>query len=345
MSRQPRIEYQGACYHVMARGDRREAIVTGDEDRKLFLETMEEAIQRTGWKVHAWILMDNHYHWALETPEPNLVAGMKWFQNTYTRRINTRHRLWGHVFGGRYKSIVIEPEAEDSGEPFLYLGTLIDYIHLNPIRARMVRTQEGKGLLDYAWSSLSQAYAISASKRPAWMEIEKGLAARNLQDTVFGRQRYVKILEDIAQGEAAKRCGYREIEGQSLNSTLQRGWYWGSEAFKEKLLGMAGKKKPGNRNYKSSAQGKAKREEEAQEWIEKGQRHFEIGEEELDSSKGSYGPKVAIAWALHRRTTISQGWIAQRLRMKSAANVSQQIRRWTPEGAKARQWKELVKNC
>lgn len=89
----------------MARGNRRERIVHNDGDRECFVETPGEACHRTGWEVFAWVLMDNHYHLAVRTPEANLVAGMSWFQNSFTRRINTRNRLWGHLFGGRYKSI------------------------------------------------------------------------------------------------------------------------------------------------------------------------------------------------------------------------------------------------
>jgi REP element-mobilizing transposase RayT len=89
-----RLEYPGAFYHVMARGNRRERIFTDDTDRRFFLGALAEASGMTGWRVHGWVLMSNHYHLMLETPEPNLVAGMKWLQNTYTRRYNTRHRLW-----------------------------------------------------------------------------------------------------------------------------------------------------------------------------------------------------------------------------------------------------------
>lgn len=110
MPRSPRIEFPGACYHVMARGNRRQHIVFGDEDRALFVDTLTQTCSRTGWDVFAWVLLDNHYHIALRTPEPNLVAGMSWFQNTFTRRINVKHHLWGHLFGGRYKSILVEDE-------------------------------------------------------------------------------------------------------------------------------------------------------------------------------------------------------------------------------------------
>jgi len=98
MPRTVRIEYAGAVYHVMCRGDRREAIFLGDADRELFLATLAEMCARTGILIHSYVLMTNHYHLLLETPQPNVVAGMKWFQGTYTQRFNARHRLSGHLF-------------------------------------------------------------------------------------------------------------------------------------------------------------------------------------------------------------------------------------------------------
>jgi len=88
MPRQARIEYEGAIYHVMNRGDRREDIVDGDADRELFVLTLGEACAKCGWEVHAWRLMRNHFHLAVETPLGNLVAGMKWFLGAYTIRYN-----------------------------------------------------------------------------------------------------------------------------------------------------------------------------------------------------------------------------------------------------------------
>jgi putative transposase len=92
----------------MARGDRRESIIGGDKDRRMFIETFGEACEKTGWLVDARVLMSNHYHLVLRTPQANLVAGMRWLQNTYTRRFNVRNQLWGHVFGGRYKAVLVE---------------------------------------------------------------------------------------------------------------------------------------------------------------------------------------------------------------------------------------------
>ena len=132
MARRARIEFSGAIYHVLDRGDRREAIFRTEEDRKLFLDTLGEACRRTGWRVHAYVLMSNHYHLLLETPQPNLISGMHWFQSTYTVRFNRRHRLSGHLFQGRYKAVIVDPEEGS------YFVTLSDYIHLNPVRAGLV---------------------------------------------------------------------------------------------------------------------------------------------------------------------------------------------------------------
>lgn len=101
MPRQVRIEYEGAIYHCLARGDQREPIVVDDSDRTQFVRLLKELMDKTGWKLFAWVLIDNHYHLAFQTPEPNLVAGMQWLQNTWTKRFNARHGLWGHLFGDR----------------------------------------------------------------------------------------------------------------------------------------------------------------------------------------------------------------------------------------------------
>ena len=146
MPRQVRIEYEGATYHVMCRGDRREAIFADDHDRQTFLRTLAEVVGKTGWRLHAYVLMSNHYHLLLETPEPNLVRGMTWFQTTYTTRYNARHRTSGHLFGGRYKAVVIDLEVPR------YFAAVLTYIHLNPVRAGLAKV--GAGLLDYSWSSL-----------------------------------------------------------------------------------------------------------------------------------------------------------------------------------------------
>ena len=100
---------------------------------RLWLERLGEACEKTGWRIHAWVMMNNHYHLLLETLEANLVAGMKWLQGTYTQRYNPRHEVFGHLFQGHYKAVVVEPEAGN------YFAVVSTYIHLNPARAGLIR--------------------------------------------------------------------------------------------------------------------------------------------------------------------------------------------------------------
>ena len=127
MPRKLRLEYPGAVYHVMSRGDQRDDIFLDDVDRHDFIKTLAEASQKTGWQVHAFCLMRNHYHLVLETPNANLVSGMAWLQSTYTIRLNNRHKLIGHVMSGRYKAQLVE------GSGTGYLKTACDYVHTNSI--------------------------------------------------------------------------------------------------------------------------------------------------------------------------------------------------------------------
>ena len=121
VARKLRVQYPGAIYHVMNRGDRREPIFRDDGDRILFLNTLEEACRKTGWQVHSWCLMPNHFHLVVETPGSNLVAGMKWLLATYTSRFNRRHKQCGHLFSGRYKALMVD----GSGTGYLARGRFL----------------------------------------------------------------------------------------------------------------------------------------------------------------------------------------------------------------------------
>jgi REP element-mobilizing transposase RayT len=290
----------------------------------MFLATLAEACAKTGWRVHAWTLMGNHYHWLLETPEANLVDGMKWFQNTYTRRFNTRHRAWGHLFGGRYKSVLVEGDGEPGAD---YLGSLMDYIHLNAVRAGLVQPGKGMGLLDFPWSSLAQGYGQAAARRPSWLETQRGFALFGETDTASGRRKFVERLERRARDEKAEVCGAGAIEGQSLQSTLRRGWYWGSQHFREKLATLLERRTRSNRNYRSSPSGRAHDLAVAERILEEGLDAAGLEKSDLPHLKGSDPRKVAIARAIHANVTVPQAWTAEQLHMRSAANVSQQIRR------------------
>jgi len=228
MPRKLRVEYPGAMYHrlrqaygstgVMSRGDRYENIYLDDVDRQDFLKTLAEACQKAGWQVHAYCLMRNHYHVVLETPNANLVAGMAWLQSTYTIRLNHRHRLFGHVFSGRYKAQLVEGSGNG------YLRTACDYVHLNPVRAGILKAEER--LLAYPWSSLP-AYLAAPEHRPQWVRVDRLLGEHGLQeDTAASREEFERRME-------ARRL--EEADEEEIKA-LRRGWCLGSEPFRQKML-------------------------------------------------------------------------------------------------------------
>ena len=323
MARGIRIEYPGAFYHVMARGNRRERIFREDADRRFFCQTLGEACDRTGWRVHAWVLMSNHYHLMLETPEANLVAGMKWLQNTYTRRFNSRHRLWGRLFGDRYKAILSEGGSD------YYYCSLMDYIHLNPVRVGLVRMAEGQSVRDYPWSSVAAGYAVRASARASWLAASEGLAMAQCPDTAAGRRRFVAHLDERAKEEGSRSAGVIVPENDRRRSHLRHGWYWGSQAFAERMLKLAEKAVASrkNRTYRSGAISRAHDEREAERLLSEGLAAAGLEEDALGHLPGSDVRKTALASLLLERTVARQSWIAERLAMRSAANVSQQVRR------------------
>lgn len=325
MPRQVRIEFAGGMYHVMARGDRREAIVRDDEDRRTFLRTLGEACKRTGFRVHAYVLMTNHYHLLLETPEANLSRGMGWLQNAYTRRINVRHKLWGHVFGGRYKSVVVEP-----GNCF---QALMDYIHLNPVRAGMV--QEASGLESYAWSSVRH-YLSPTRSRPEWLETETGFSVSGFQDSAKGRREYLETLERRVDWKNPTKAGavYSEGEGRpelAIHSTLRRGWVFGSQKFRESLLALAGRsfeiRSKGKSNGYHGAASRDHGEKRAAELLASGLRHFQLGQEELKATRKSDMRKCLLADLIQAQTSVRLDWIAEQLGMGTRAGCCRLIAR------------------
>ena len=347
MPRQHRIQYPGAIYHVMARGNRRENIVHDDADREMLLATLAQACQKTGWEVLAWVIMDNHYHWLLRTPKPNLVAGMSWFQSTYTQRYNARHRLWGHLFGGRYKAIPVQGRDQGGSD---YLTTLMDYVHLNPVRAGLVKTTSGLGLLDYPWSSLAQGYGLPPRKRSNWLKVDEGLKLFGLPDTAAGRRKFIERLEQRVVDEKRQECGLPpEDICRGGQSTLRRGWFWGGQAFEEwlrKAVRESGAK-PEGRALRTTPEIKAGHDEdEAERIVAEGLKALSLTRADLESTPGSEPCKVAIAWAVHQRTAVRRSWTAERLWMKSAVNVTQQIKRMktgkiTPS-KEAKQWLSTI---
>lgn len=281
----------------------------------------------TGWRVHAWVLMRNHYHLFIQTPEPNLVAGMAWLQNTLTRRYNVRHRKWGRLFGDRYKAVVVE------GEDRYHYQTLMDYIHLNPVRARIIQAKQGQSVMDYPWSSVAGGYAVASKRRPKWLEATGGLSAYNLADSVAGRRAMVARLDRRAVSEEIESCGVppQSEEVDARCSHLRRGWYWGTQPFGEAMRKLAAKLMvkgvPKSRAYQKHELVVEHGLRQAEAWLSRGLKAGGLKSADLARVKGADPRKVLLADLLWRRTIVSQQWLAERLEMSSAANVSQQLRR------------------
>jgi len=312
MARKPRIEYEGAVYHVMNRGDRGGKVFKDNLDYELFLHTTAEVCERTGWRIHAYALLPNHFHWLLETPEGNLVSGMKWFMGAYSQRFNARHGQRGHVFQGRYKAVVIDG---DSGDHFETVST---YVHLNPARAGLL-TDSQEGLHQYRWSSYPE-YLQARSKRPGWLEVKRVLGNMSLSDRATGRREYERYMQGRV-AELRSRGGKKSFKEQW--KPIQYGWYVGDEQFKAKLLKrVAGAVAGKDRSSYSGEAIHGHDEQESEAMIIQGMKVLDMTEDQLEGLRKGEERKCVLAWLVHTRTMASHKWIGERLRMGCPSQIS-----------------------
>jgi hypothetical protein len=222
--------------------------------------------------------MPNHFHVVVETPQPNLVSGMKWLLGTYTSRFNRRHKLFGHLFSGRYKSLIVD--GSGSG----YLKSVGDYVHLNPARAKLVVADVP--LKSFAWSSWP-AYLLAPSGIP--------------EDSPAGRQRLERALEERRGAD----------EGEEFKP-IRRGWCLGEETFREELLTQMSERM-GAEHYgeERAATAEALAERIIAEELKRGRWQ----EADLKTRTKGDSVKVALAARLRAETTMAVGWIAERLAM------------------------------
>ncbi len=227
MARPLRMEVAGGWYHVTARGNERKAIFRDDADRRRFVELLAEWVARFGVRLHAWVLMDNHYHLLVETPRGNLTQAMQWLQVSYAMRFNRRHRRSGHLFQGRYKAILVEAETA--------VWELSRYVHLNPVRigalgldkAAQRRRRVGEGeaagremvrarlerLREYPWSSY-RGY-VGLAERPKWLRIETVLGAEAGRRLAARRRVYEQYVEEAVR-EGVVDSPWERLAGQVL---------------------------------------------------------------------------------------------------------------------------------
>lgn len=216
MARRPRIEFPGALYHVIARGNNRVAIFRDDGDRDAYLARLARYQKEMGCQVHAYVLMPNHVHLLLESREIPLSLIMQRLQQTYTQYFNRRHRRTGHIFQGRYKAILCDRDA--------YLLELIRYLHLNPVRAGLVRDPAA-----FPWTS----HRVYLGQARSPIAVDTGSLGLLSPDVPRARRLYRQfVLEGLGAGHQDSL--YRVVEQRIL----------GDERFAEAVLSRSRKPEP-----------------------------------------------------------------------------------------------------
>ena len=314
MPRKLRLEFAGACYHVINRGNYRRDLFAGTGAAESFQACLFEAAARFGWRLHAFVIMRNHFHLALETPEPNLSDGMKWLQGTWAARFNRFRGEVGRPFQGRYKALHVE-----SGHA---LAQVAHYIHLNPVRAK-VRSAER--LLEHRWSSLA---LFVGKNRPACLEARTVLAeSGGLPDTPAGWRRYVAYLDVLAEEDTKRR--------DEKFGRLSRGWLVGSAEFKAGLKAELTAKGTGKERFELlGADRQAQREARAELWEERlrtAATLLGVALDRLPAAKSAL-EKVRLATVMKTATSVSNGWLAARLDMGAPGSVTQYVRRFRLRG-------------
>lgn len=294
MARPLRLSFENAVYHITARGNRREHIFSNDEDRKIFLEKVNETLLKYSFVCFAYCLMKNHYHLFLKTMLPNISEGMHYLNTSYANWFKARHKIVGVLFQGRYKSILVE---EDN-----YSVHLSAYIHLNPYRAGIV-----EDLREYPWSSYL--------------------------DYVSGEQLSVRLDNSLILGQfdnnietARKKYEAYVLENRMMDNPLKesyKGIALGGETFLQSIKEKA--EKIGDKREVPEA--KAVITYSAEEIIQKVMDDFSIGREDIFNKKrGNFFRQMTLS-LLKQFTSLSLKEIGELFQMDYSA-VSQACKRY-----------------
>jgi REP element-mobilizing transposase RayT len=297
MARRLRIQFPGAIYHLINRGNYRRDLFATVGAAKAFECALGEASTRFGWIVHAYCLLRNHYHVALTTPVPNLSDGMHWLQTTFALRFNRFRSERGHLFQGRYQSPLVEDAAA--------LVRVVEYIHLNPVMAGIVPADR---VADFRWSSLPR---LVKGQRPDWLSPTAWLPALGLSDHARDWKRYVADLQRLAESpEEQEKRGFDE---------LTRDWAIGSDGWKQALA----------REHEHRAldldlprnESQALKEQRWRAMLETELRGRGKDSVAVVRDAKSIRWKVEIAFVLRKKSGAPYRWIAQSLAMGSPLAV------------------------
>jgi putative transposase len=304
MPRRLRVQYENALYHVINRGNYRLPVFTSIGAARSFERALGEASEMHEWRIHAHAVMRNHFHLALETPQPNLVAGMHWLESTFATRFNRFRSERGHVFQGRYQALVVEDAAA--------LFRVINYIHLNPVAAKLV---EACDVANFRWSSLGR---LSRGERPSWMVPEVPLRQLSLEDNRGGWMQYINYLIALADDP-------QEQERQGFDK-LTSGWAIGTLGWKRALA-----REYSHLRLDVGVSAGGVRELNEARWsdaLTKALRDCGHAEAHIAQAPPSTPWKIAIAAKLRRETAAPYSWIAQKLNLGNLNTLRSNVRRW-----------------
>jgi len=302
MARKPRVEFPGAIYHVLNRGNYRQDLFETAGAAQAFVDCLWEACDQAKWKLHAYCLMKNHYHLAIETPSGNLVEGVHWLQSTYGNRFNRFRGERGRAFQGRYQAIIVQPG--------LRLFNLACYIHLNPVRAGLVGMDR---LSEFRWSSFRTFMKTKPEARPKalgtceWLSKLSGSG-----ETPAGWSLYERHLAELANRD--------DLRKNAEFDSMCHGWVLGSPEYRQELV----------QNFEKQTIAKdwgGKELAEINDIRWEAQLRQGLGElgktrAEATASPKSADWKVGLARWLKSTTRVSNRWLTDRLQMGAPDGVS-----------------------
>jgi len=317
MPRKSRIEYAGAVYHVLNRGNYRQDLFTVEDAGACFEQTLFDACERFGWRLHAYVLMSNHYHLCVETPDGRLSCGMQWLQSTFANRFNRLVKDRGHVFQGRYKALLIE-----RGESLL---RVVNYIHLNPVRAGLQRVET---LREHELSSFPKFFR---RERPACLVNADWLClAGDLRPTAAGMRCYHRYLAMAEEGHPRQRA--------ALRVELCRGWYIGTREGKRALVKELDK---GRLGCEKGAEPAGYGEERAETLLEEGLRRLGGKQPDLSSDRKLAAWKVVLAGWIKRHCAVTNRWFSEAMHMGNIYGISKAVTQENNAKQHAKLWQLL----
>jgi putative transposase len=313
MGRQLRILFSGAVYHVISRGNERKNIFRDENDRIRMLKTLREGIRHYQINIYSYVLMSNHYHFLLETKLPNLSRVMQFVNTSYALYFNTKYERCGHLFQSRYKAYIVQKNEK--------LAEVTRYIHMNPIRAGMVKT-----LPEYRWSSHLQYTGAEI----------KGIAAPEFVLNQFAEKRTkaVGLYEDYMTKALV-------LDNKQERKKMYGDYILGDDDYIRKIKLLFKENKLSKEILERS---KIKRVYEPHEIIGAAVKYFKMSEEELRNKKGKWNPgKKVTMFLLGRDAGITYSDISEMMNGLHYSGIGKICRKVAAECERRGKVREMVK--